>query len=435
MNIEDTFNALAFGEALGISSEKASLEQVKFIYKMNLANDWPFACIGGGPRGMRAYLPSVTCKMAANLVNTYRDNYSILYDDDLEKLIGVGDQNNSDTSNTALARNAVTAGMGSYKEAIFDSAFTHTVLSHQAPIVILCSAAQTWLLHNSEHLDDQDVDWRRLFQRDFEFWLAATDYCLAIDWQDEFGAQLDDAWKLFDAADFGKHSFRPFDEFDVPDNDCLFTLQIGVWALRWSSDDEPYPEEYLPDDFPREPFKRIGKDVIGWVAMLGRDAPAYCAVAGPLIAIYKYLDEEQLKFVLGRDLIYSTEQIFNHENAFHKLNPSWLGLAEIEYKRLRNQGENHDAFAIEADNHHVVFIENYQWRGSHELVFAPRVWGINREHDPEWLASSLAEAVEQRKLARFTCKYCNELCEPWNGDGDSSTVCHGCMTRHFGVVF
>ena len=62
---------------------------------------------------------------------------------------------------------------------------------------------------------------------------------------------------------------------------CLLTLQIGVWALRWSVRGDPFP---VPTGLPAAVFGRREGWTLAWVPLVGGDADTSGATAGPMIA-------------------------------------------------------------------------------------------------------------------------------------------------------
>lgn len=463
MNIEDAFTALALGDALGVTSEFASLEQVKFEYKMNVASDWPFKCIGGGPFGFRAYHPTDDTEMAAAIVNSWKQHHGVFHgaqiaanfiswmDSDPRDIgittrtaltaikngtdwweggLVIWEANPHAWSNGSLMRNAVVNSMGGCLVDVFDHTLHHGMISHWAPLPAICCAAQNWLLHNPEALEESD--WRMQFQSDWRYWLAATTHPLTQGWYARTSGHHQEAWDIFNAADFDMHSFRPFDEIEHI-GFCLTTLQIGVWAMQWAIDDVPYPAEYLPEGFPTEPFQRTGKDVIGWVAMIGRDADTYGATAGAMIAVIAGIDEEEIRFLQGRDLIFDGPPIVENQYAFQRISDSWHWSAKAAYVEAAKDEGFAGVFKIETEEHTIVFVEHFAWAGPYELYLAPTPQAVLRDPSDDEVATAIADAIVVRQELNFVCELCDKLCMPWQTN--SGVTCHGCDERHLGVVY
>ena len=82
---------------------------------------------------------------------------------------------------------------------------------------------------------------------------------------------------------FDLDRFDPFDDrFKPQPRGCLDALRIALWALRWAFDLHTYHP--APGGLPGWVFCKRGAMTIGWVGLVGGDAPSYGAVAGPLLA-------------------------------------------------------------------------------------------------------------------------------------------------------
>jgi ADP-ribosylglycohydrolase len=462
VNIKDAFTALALGDALGVTSEFATLEEVKFTYKMNKSSGWPFKCIGGGPFGFRAYHPSDDTEMAAAIVNSWKQHYGffdgeqiaanfISWMDSGPRDIGmttrealtaiskgadwweggraIWEKNPHAWSNGSLMRNAVVSGMGDSIVEIFDHTLQHGMITHWAPLPAICCAAQSWLLNNPEVVDEED--WREHFRDDWRFWMAATEDPLSRVWLGLTIKDQEEAWQIFNDADFDMHSFRPFGEIEHI-GFCLTTLQIGVWAMQWAMSDKPYPVEYLPEGFPPEPFQRTGKDVIGWVVMIGRDADTYGATAGPMVAVWG-VDEEEVRFLQGLDLIYEGNPIIERNGCYKQISEDWLGLAMLEYNVVSKEDNFSGVFKVITDAHTIIFYEHFAWEGPHTLNFAPIPSAVLRDPSDEEIAEATLRAIKRRQELNFVCNYCDDLCHPWQSN--DGVTCHGCTSRYQGVVY
>jgi ADP-ribosylglycohydrolase len=463
VNIRDAFTALALGDALGVTSEFASLDEVKFTYKLNDSTGWPFKCIGGGPFGFRAYHPTDDTEMAAAIVMSWKEHRGVFNGEQIAnnfiawmntgpRCIGITTRtaltavkNGADWweggraiweanphawSNGSLMRNGVIYGMGFSLVDVFDNTLHHGMITHWAPLAAICCAAQSWILNDSYEIDEDN--WRESFRRDWDFWMASTHDPVSKEWLELTYADQEEAWEIFEDADFDRHSFRPFDEIEHI-SFCLTTLQIGIWAMQWAMSDEKYPTEYLPEGFPTEPFQRTGKDVMGWVAMIGRDADTYGATAGPMVGIWHALDEDELRFLQGLDLIHGGNDIIERDGDCESTGLYWRLDTTSEYDRVSSDEDFEGVFKLTTDTYTVIYAENFAWNGPHELGFAPIVVAVLRNPSEEEVDAAMLSAIKDRKALNFVCTFCAKLCQPWQSN--DGAVCHGCATDHFGVVY
>ena len=338
MDARTLMEGLAAGDALGVTSEFQSLEEVRLTYLLQKSSGWPFEPIGGGPFGFRARRPTDDAEMALAIVNAWaesvdKEHASPRFDGEriavnfvkwLEskprdigtttritlQTVQAGtpwhqgglkfwQRNPKAWSNGSLMRNGVVAGMGEDDYEIFRHTLLHGLITHWAPLPAICCAAQSWLIQNCDELRDEmwegeaglealSSGWKEAFRTRWDFWLCTDDDPVVKEWRDTTWADHEEAWERFMAADFNPDSFRPFAPI-AHLGFCLTTLQIGVWAMQWAYRDRPYPMEYLPEKFPTEPFLQTGAEVLSWVAMIGRDSDTYGATAGPMIATVKEL--------------------------------------------------------------------------------------------------------------------------------------------------
>jgi ADP-ribosylglycohydrolase len=326
---------LAAGDALGVTSEFLSLEEVRTLYLLNKSSGWPFEPIGGGPFGFRARRPTDDAEMALAIVKAWVESvegcgdfpgvfdgeriakHFVQWLDSKPRDIGIATRvtlsavragtpwhrggyefwrnNRQAWSNGSLMRNGVVAAMAKDEYQAFRHSLYHGLITHWAPLPAICCAAQTWLIVNGAELLEEDSsslylkdNWREDFRRAWNFWLCTDQDPIVREWCDATWDDHEEAWSIFMAADFNPDSFRPFAPIEHI-GFCLTTLQIGVWSMQWAARDCPYPAEYLPDGFPQEPFQKTGAEVLSWVAMIGRDSDTYGATAGPMIAAIKSL--------------------------------------------------------------------------------------------------------------------------------------------------
>ncbi|MFK5955521.1 MAG: ADP-ribosylglycohydrolase family protein [Planctomycetota bacterium] len=335
MDICSLMEGVAAGDALGVTSEFQSLEEVRITYQLNHCSGWPFAAIGGGPFGFRARRPTDDAEMALAIVKAWcetgeAENKASTYFCGARiaanfvawlnsKPRDIGHATRSTLSavragtawyrggrnfwlnrghawsNGSLMRNGVVAGMGKNDYEVFRHTLHHGLITHWAPLPAICCAAQSWLIRNGEELfegeEGQQVlpsSWVTQFRREWDFWLCTDDDAVVKEWRDETWEEHSEAWSVFEAADFHPDSFRPFAPIEHM-GFCLTTLQIGVWAMQWAYRETPYPTQWLPEAFPTDPFLKTGAEVLSWVAMIGRDSDTYGATAGPMIAAVQSL--------------------------------------------------------------------------------------------------------------------------------------------------
>ena len=186
-------------------------------------------------------------------------------------------------ANGSLMRNGIVPALARDLDEAFTITLHHGIITHYAPLPVLCCAAQTWLiaelLEGRRPLED---DWRPAFRSRFTQWLDTTGDSVSRRWGANVSDRLREAWRRLDAAEFNADRFDPFAiSYAGRAGYALLTLQIAVWAAAWSLRERPLT---TPRGFPDEAFARNGPFALGWVALIGEDSDTYGATAGPLIA-------------------------------------------------------------------------------------------------------------------------------------------------------
>ena len=516
--IRTLMEGLAAGDALGVTSEFDSLAGVRTTYLLNHASGWPFEAIGGGPFGFRALRPTDDADMALAIVKAWsetaaKDESAATYFDGERIAVNFVewlDSNPPDIghatratlktvragtpwhhggfnywrndrhawSNGSLMRNGVVAGMGDTDHEVFRHTLHHGLITHWAPLPAICCAAQNWLIRNHEEWlreeegpgDPPPIEqtallpgWQDRFRRDWDLWICSEDDPVVKEWRDTTWEDHEEAWAEFMAADFNPDSFRPFAPIEHM-GFCLTTLQIGVWAMQWASRDCPYPTEFLPEDFPREPFQETGAEVLSWVAMIGRDSDTYGATAGPMIAVVQNLRRDLVETLWAVEempaVIPIPQSAFRSSSLGLSNRHAWTQLWE-DLRQLRKlifaEGEGLDNYwalgaiaepysmaavdagaKVQAVVHvtceYVVIAEmSYAWEGSHNLCLDPIPFATRRMKDAtkEWLVENLAAAEKRRQESYIACCDCGKVYPP---EHRFDEICHRCMEND-GVKF
>ncbi len=311
---------LAAGDSLGSTSEFAGRGSIPSIYDRHREEGWPFRQVGGGSFGWRRGEPTDDSEMALCLYRSFRELGRFDGADVARRFVewmrrgprdiggttsrtlgaiargtpwhegALGDyrSNPGNAANGSVMRNGVVPGMCGALEEAYAISLLHGIMTHYAPLPVLCCAAQSYLIRELIREPRLDEAWPATFAESFEAWLRGSDG-LVRGWAEATAAHRPQALEAFLSADW--NSFNPFEaDFSVGMGYCLLTLKVAVWAARWSLHDEPFP---VPAEFPAEVFAKRGPFVLGWVAMVGYDSDTYGATAGPLIAAaHRGLPEE-----------------------------------------------------------------------------------------------------------------------------------------------
>ena len=495
MDIRRAFAALAAGDALGATSEFAPLAEIPEIHRRHARDGWPFRPVGGGAFDWRPGQATDDATMARALVDCWAALPSewhwgeLVADEFVEWMksdppdIGgttraaliairrgeawwrggreIWRRDRHAWSNGSLMRNGVVAGLAGGAEA-FRLSLWHGLITHWAPLPALCCAAQTWLQQWPEAVEDPASGaWVARFRAEWESWLAAEVDPIVREWAVETAADLPEAWQQLEAADFDPDSLCPYADLGAGrDGFCLTTLQVGVWALAWAARGRPYPPEWLPPDFPRDPFRFRGGAVLGWVALIGRDADTYGATAGPMIAAAAFLPRsmtdglEALRRPIQIETQFDLRDPLRDLAPYERWDPSWhpyllstvaesLEWLDLARSLLPQPVEDRDGVLLSrspeevvvaaCDTHLVVAHQAIAWQGPHTPINHPVEVGTRgwAELDRTWLETTILEAASANLGRQRVCTGCGERFPPEHMGFDQ---CHGCMEKD-GVCF
>ncbi len=308
---------LAAGDSLGSTSEFVPQDKIPACYEKYRPMGWPFKQVGGGGCGWQPGEPTDDSDMALCVVKSCLELGRFDGDDVARRFVAWMDsrpkdiggttmrtlrsiadgtpwyegglaeyqRNPGNAANGSLMRNGIVLAFAEDLEEAFCLTIKQSIITHYAPLMVLCCAAHTYLL---DELSGQiavanEEGWVAEFRDVFTLCLKDSEDEIVLGWRENVGDDLDAAWLTLEAADFDHESFNPFKEdFSGREGYCLLTLQIAAWAAAWSFDGKPFP---TPKGFPAEPFQRTKAWVLSWVAMIGHDCDTYGASAGPLIAL------------------------------------------------------------------------------------------------------------------------------------------------------
>ena len=307
---------LASGDALGSTSEFLGLGEVRRLLEGEKHGGWPFRQVGGGRLGWRVGEPTDDTEMAAALVASFLDAGGFDPQDLGRRWVDWMDSRPPDIGTTtshvlraikrgvawdeagrdlyrerpqslangSLMRNGVVCGLTPELHDAWDLSLRHGMITHYAPLPVLCCAAQTWLidglLRNSTPFDH---GWMERFTDEWRAWIEAAATPWTESWLSETWPHLDEAIEQVRDADVDLDRFDPF-RLDLTETAgyCLTTLQIAVWATRWAVRGDPIP---LPPWVPARVRDRArGPYALAAVALIGHDSDTYAATAGPMIA-------------------------------------------------------------------------------------------------------------------------------------------------------
>ena len=311
-------SGLAAGDSIGATTEFVAQERVPQVYARHCEQGWPFKAVGGGTFGWAAGQPTDDTDMAMCLVRALlsqgRFNPEAIgqefvgwLDTDPKDIGGTTartlgrlrdgiswfeagreeyDANPNGAANGSLMRNGVVAAMAENLDDALTFTLQHGIITHFAPLPVLCCAAQTWAIWRLlEGAMPFVPNWVNDFHSTWSEWLTDPKDPYVVQWHEHVGAErLEQAWGTFRGTCWPPDSFDPFTEnFAGRTGFCLLTLQIAVWATCWShrGTDAHFP---VPDGFPVAVFEKRGAWCVGWPAMVGHDADTYGAAAGPIIA-------------------------------------------------------------------------------------------------------------------------------------------------------
>lgn len=315
-HLERLLLGLAGGDALGSTSEFLPFDQVEGLLQQRCWDGWPFRQVGGGVMGWRSGEPTDDTAMAVQLVKSVAHIGGLDPDDLGSRWVGWMNSCPPDIGNTtrhalraiergsawheagrdlyrkrpglaangSLMRNGIVPGLTEQLSDAWDLSFRHGIVTHYAPLPVLCCAAQTYLIyHLLRGHSPFGGDWVAAFSDAWRAWIEGLSMPWTGAWLDETWTDLDDAIAQFREADFDPDRFNPF-EIDLTEiaGYCLTTLQIAVWATRWALRGSPAP---MPSTIPDHVRNRAcGPYMLAAVVLIGHDSDTYAATAGPMIA-------------------------------------------------------------------------------------------------------------------------------------------------------
>jgi ADP-ribosylglycohydrolase len=320
--------AVAAADAAGIPAEFVPQSSIPALYARLRPTNWPFAMPGGGPFGYPPGVCSDDGEMSACLVRAFEAKGH--YDADATaqefgKWLAAGPRdaggtiravvgqinrgvpwfqaslnayqtNPNGAANGALMRNGVMAGMVRLDnpEELLRITSLQTIITHFSPLCVVCSAIQSYVVYLLlQGKNPMSFDWFGMFGGGWEEFLSRTTDPVLNRWREIVGR---DAIAAADATvDAAFSTGGPFDPFKTDYTGragyVLLSLQIALWALRWSYVDPAYPFP-TPAGWPPEVFARRGGDVVGWIPLIGNDCDTYNAIFGPMAwAAHKQLPE------------------------------------------------------------------------------------------------------------------------------------------------
>lgn len=314
--LELLFQGLAAGDALGSTVEFVRREEMPKRIESLRGTGWPFKQIGGGPFHWQAGETTDDTAMAACIArsfirrrgfdgadlakefvgwlrsrprdvgNTIRRTLEAIAEGTLWQEAALNEYrlNPTGAANGSLMRNGIVPALADSLEEAFSISLQQGIITHYAPLPVLCCCAQTFLIW--ELLESRDPftgDWIQGFLGQFENFLASSNDPIISSWRQNTADDFREWANTFARSDFNAMRVDPY-AMSITGHDgyCLTTLQIAVWAAQWSQSGAPFP---TPKGFPSDHFARAtGANFLPAVVMIGHDADTYGAVAGPMIA-------------------------------------------------------------------------------------------------------------------------------------------------------
>jgi len=320
--------ALALGDSIGVTTEFFSgSERVVSVYDKFSKYGWPFVSVGKKKWNLKPGDHTDDTDMACCLVQSVRDKvgndmswgpdkidpelvskYFVEWLNTNPKDIGnttyailtklrdrvawndagyeVWKTNKDGAANGSLMRNGVMCGFTNDLQEALDNTFIHGIITHYGALPVLTCAIQTWIIHKlfNEENPLNDPLWLNSFLSDWEYWIVETDIPEVDEWirrvgEDHIDAGIDTLKK----TEWSHYDFNPFTHnIGSSSGYCVLTLQIAIWALQWSLE-----EEFIfspPKNLPRKVFEKQKEYCLGWIPMIGYDADTYGATAGPMFA-------------------------------------------------------------------------------------------------------------------------------------------------------
>ncbi|MDB5298104.1 MAG: hypothetical protein JWO31_4087, partial [Phycisphaerales bacterium] len=198
-------------------------------------------------------------------------------------------RNPGNAANGSLMRNGVLPGIcfGQELDLLFRATVQHSIVTHYAPLPVLCCAVQSWVIADllggwGQGPADDPGGWLDHFYADWNSYLEDEDDPHVRQWVDRTRGHFQAAGEAIEAAAWTRDAFDPFrTDFAGRAGYCLLTLQVGVWALLWSLTKDQFP---IPKGFPADAFARRGAWCLAWPALVGHDSDTTGATAGPMVA-------------------------------------------------------------------------------------------------------------------------------------------------------
>jgi len=170
--------ALAAGDSLGSTSEFVRQKEIPQLYEKLRPGGWPFRQVGGGHFRWPAGAPTDDTDMALCLVRSALKYGEFDGEDVAQRFVAWLDRAPKDAgmttirtlsavregvpwhrgalanfamdpgnaANGSLMRNGVVAGIGDDLPDAWRISILHSLITHYAPLPVLCCAAQTWLI-------------------------------------------------------------------------------------------------------------------------------------------------------------------------------------------------------------------------------------------------------------------------------------------------
>jgi ADP-ribosylglycohydrolase len=308
---------LATGDCQGITTEFFKDRNIYKLYKKYKKRGWPFTPVGREQWNMKAGEHSDDTDMAwavvksayqkqsfdpsdiaNNFVKWLHSNPKDIGNTTHEVLSGIAngsrwnesgrafyEGNKQGAANGSLMRNGVINGLTDDLDEAFEMSLLHGIITHYAPLPVICCAIHTWVIHKLfEGVNPlEDLMWQKTFFSDWETWLNNSKNEDVITWKETVGKEdIEEEKQTILKTEFHHYEFNPYiGNFSRCAGYCLLTLQIALWALQWALDDKKF---LAPMNLPEEVFAKNGVWTLGWVSLIGYDADTYAAVTGPLFA-------------------------------------------------------------------------------------------------------------------------------------------------------
>jgi ADP-ribosylglycohydrolase len=322
------FTGLAMGDALGATSEFASSTEVSKLYSRYKEAGWPFMPVGGGGFSWRPGQPTDDTEMALWLIRWWVESPSH-YASDLYNAFVVWAKSARDVGgqtwrvlsrpplkvtgaegflpamidwwehqgegNGALMRNGVVSGLDYHPGGACALAVKHTRVTHAGPDSVVASLTHASLIHTlltdnvafagdrPRQPDHQPSLIRGVFDNVRRSSALPRSVYVGVDYSAALRRAEELPWE----------TFNPYTYLSEHWGYCWTTLLVAYWALRqyWEINDGREGDIRHDDPAVAPAFAPetrlttyLGQLVLGRLALVGRDADTYGAVAGPMLA-------------------------------------------------------------------------------------------------------------------------------------------------------